>query len=131
MTRLRAALSWAGFLLWAAAVWALSSRSDPQADLHWTWEIPDKVEHGIEYAAGGFLAHAAFSSVAGAAAVARRSPALAALVTCAAWGAVDEIHQGFVPGRTTDPRDLVADVIGVAAGILVHTLWVRSVRRSR
>lgn len=126
MTRLRIALTWGTFLLWAVAVWLVSARSDPRSDFHWTWEIPDKVEHGIEYAVGGFLGHAAFSSLS-----MRASPVLAALVTCAAWGAVDEIHQGFVPGRMTDPWDLVADVIGVAAGVAVHTLWVRSARRSR
>lgn len=108
------AVRWALFLAWAAAVWNLSARSDPKSDLSFPWEIPDKVAHAAEYAVGGFLARAAFASVG-----ARRAWS-AAVVACALWGMVDEIHQGFVPGRATDPFDLVADVTGAALGAAVH-----------
>lgn len=37
------------------------------------------------------------------------------------FGAVDEVHQGFVPGRSRDVLDLLADGVGAAAMLVV--LW--------
>ncbi len=34
-----------------------------------------------------------------------------------AWGLVDELHQAFVPGRSTDALDLLADAIGAAIAV--------------
>jgi VanZ family protein len=34
------------------------------------------------------------------------------------YAVTDEIHQMFVPGRTADAADLVADTIGVALGTM-------------
>ncbi len=40
------------------------------------------------------------------------------------YGAVDELHQSFVPNRVPSVSDLVADAIGVLAGYgVVLTLW--------
>jgi VanZ family protein len=36
----------------------------------------------------------------------------------AAFGAVDEWHQRFIPGRMSDTADLVADIIGAGVGVL-------------
>lgn len=115
--RVRDGVAWGLFAAWAAGVWWLSSRTDPGEDLD--VDVPDKVAHGLEFAVGGFLARRAFSSV-------RASAAAPALLTCAAWGAVDECHQGHVPGRETDPWDLVADVTGAAAGVAVQAAAARS-----
>jgi VanZ family protein len=43
---------------------------------------------------------------------------LAAWIVATAYGASDEVHQYFVPGRHADPADLAADAVGalVAAG---------------
>jgi len=40
-----------------------------------------------------------------------------ALALTALWGWIDELHQFGVPGRSTDPFDLAADVLGAALGI--------------
>lgn len=37
------------------------------------------------------------------------------------YGILDEIHQSFVPGRTSDPMDLVTDVAGLMTGISIGT----------
>lgn len=39
----------------------------------------------------------------------------------------DEIHQSFVPGRDCSTGDLLADIVGLAAGLSVY-LWYRKVR---
>lgn len=113
----RRALAWSAFCAWAAVVWLVSSRSRPGTDLGVDWEVPDKAAHAVEFAVGGYLARAAVATIRGAASA-------PALVACAAWGFVDEVHQGFVPGRETDPWDLAADVAGAAMGVGVHA-WTR------
>jgi VanZ family protein len=51
--------------------------------------------------------------------------ALAALLLSSAYGASDEFHQSFVPGRTADVHDWVADTLGAAASVAVAFLWAR------
>jgi len=96
--------------LWCGAVFTLSSKSDPEEYVGVRVRLPDKVEHGIEYAAGGFLAAGAFG------ALRDRRPLVAAVVFCGLWGASDEWHQSFVPGRDCSAADLAADVVGGTLG---------------
>ena len=42
---------------------------------------------------------------------------LVTLVAIAVFGAADEWHQQFVPNRSADPADWVADVTGAALGM--------------
>jgi VanZ family protein len=37
----------------------------------------------------------------------------------AVWGTVDEVHQTWIPGRSCDAEDAVADTTGAAVGALV------------
>lgn len=46
---------------------------------------------------------------------------LASLTFSSLYGLSDEWHQSFVPGRTMDPLDWLADL----AGILIMLLWMR------
>jgi VanZ family protein len=56
--------------------------------------------------------------------------ALAFMLTFA-WGAIDELHQGFVPGRERSWLDLLADGAGAALVIaLVRAFARRRDRRS-
>jgi VanZ family protein len=79
----------------------------------------DKFEHIGEYSFFGFfLAYAFFKS--------RPMPAfIMMLIICAAFGVSDELHQLFVPGRTCDPFDALADVIGSAVGIWIY-IWLKN-----
>jgi VanZ family protein len=51
------------------------------------------------------------------------------VVAIAAFAAVDEWHQEFVPGRAADPIDWAADVVGAAAGLIVATTTLRTEQR--
>lgn len=42
----------------------------------------------------------------------------ATLLISVGYGAFDELHQYFVPGRAPDPFDILADIIGVGIGLL-------------
>ena len=46
-----------------------------------------------------------------------------ALLAVSAFGASDEWHQSFVPGRWSDVRDWLADSLGAAVGVTLYTGW--------
>jgi VanZ family protein len=45
--------------------------------------------------------------------------ALVTIIICLSYGAIDELHQMFIPGRTADLRDWLADSTGVILGVLI------------
>jgi VanZ family protein len=95
---------------WAGFIFYLSSRSRlPGPDV----DGFDKVEHFGAYAVlGWLLVRAADRSL---------LPLALGLALGVLYGASDEIHQMFVPGRSPDVRDWVADAAGVAAATFVYT----------
>ena len=84
-------------------------------------QVSDKSGHFAAYAG---LATLAVRAVGGGlpCRVAFRVAGLA-LVIAAGHGAFDEIHQSFVPGRSSDVNDWYADVAGAALGIGACWLW--------
>jgi len=104
-------------VLWCAASWTLSSKSDPEDYVGVHLHLNDKVEHLIEYGTGGFLAAGAFGVVR------RMRPWMAGTLFCVLWGVSDEIHQSFVPGRDSSGMDLAADAVGATLGALAST-WL-------
>jgi len=117
---------WWFVVAWAALIFLLSSipgKSMPQ--------IPalnyDKVLHGLVYSVLGGLFFVALR---------RASPAMttARVVAAAAlfafiYGLGDELHQFFVPGRSADGYDVLADGIGglLGASIAAKLPFVGSV----
>lgn len=95
-------------LWWAALIWLFSSL--PAAQLPPLFPHADKLAHGAVYAVlGGLLTLACpVATLAGAARV---------VAIGTAYGVSDEIHQYFVPGRTTEVGDIAADWLGVAGAV--------------
>ena len=58
-----------------------------------------------------------------------RAVAIAVAIS-ALYGVSDEFHQRFVPGRTFDVRDMLADAIGAAVGASGVRAWSIIRRRS-
>lgn len=90
-------------------------------------DVSDKTAHFVGYGVLGALvlratARARWSGV-------TWSTALPAWLLCLAYGASDEIHQWFVPGRTAALDDWIADATGAAAAILVLTIVAAVLRR--
>lgn len=78
-------------------------------------DMSDKTAHFLAYGLLGALvlraiARARFTGVTG-------RTALAAWLVSVVYGASDEFHQWFVPGRTPAADDWVADVVGAAVSI--------------
>jgi VanZ family protein len=55
--------------------------------------------------------------------------AIWALLLTSAYGASDEWHQSFVPGRSSDVADWIADTAGAALGVLLYAGWPAYRRR--
>ncbi|HTV03635.1 MAG TPA: VanZ family protein [Luteitalea sp.] len=121
----RARVAWLPALGWAGIIFLLSS----QPVLPSPPGVNDKLAHAIAY---GILAAACLL---GATAghwrrVAAGTVGLALLIAVV-YGASDEFHQSFVPGRTPDVADLLADTVGAVTALSV--LWLSAIllRRRR
>ena len=112
---------WAPAALWAALIFAASSVSRvPDLPAH----VTDKMAHASVYAV---LAGACLGALAGGRWTGVTMGAAAAAVLMAtAYGVTDELHQRFVPGRTADLLDLLADFTGSmgAAVLALGTSWL-------
>lgn len=51
--------------------------------------------------------------------------AVFALVAVSAFGATDEWHQSFVPGRSSEVADWVADTLGAATAVMLYWGWAQ------
>lgn len=111
--------------LYAAAIYAVSAQSSFAVKLP-RFPHADKAIHATEFAGFGFLAARAVGILT------PGGPGFAAgmaIVAGACYGATDELHQRFVPGRDADPWDLVADVAGSTLGAAAYFAWSLARRR--
>lgn len=105
-------LRWLPATAWAAGIFALSSLPHPPKPPGPTFPMEDKVAHWMLY--GGLTALVAWAL--------RRAHNLSlpktfalAILLASAYGASDEWHQRFVPNRTCEPADWLADTLGASA----------------
>jgi VanZ family protein len=89
--------------------------------------VSDTSGHWLAYAGLGALVTRALAGGFGRPVSARL--AFAAFLVTAGYGATDEFHQGFVPGRFADRGDLYADAGGGAAA--AGALWAWGIIRGR
>ena len=114
-------------LAYAAVIFTLSAQSRPLPFLPDELMLHDKLLHAAEYSVLGALL--VFSlRLAG-----LRPPTafVVAVLLGSLYGATDEIHQSFVPGRDASVLDWVADTLGVALGAAAATAASVALRRAR
>jgi len=85
----------------------------------------DKVAHFLEYAIFAFLTFRSLAHLSGSHRAGK--VALLTLLLLAGFAVVDELLQGFIPGRHPDVRDYAADLAG--AVVIVALLWWSRRRR--
>jgi len=110
-------------VLYAAGIFLFSAMSEPPV---LPGDLSDKFEHGLAYAGLTLLLVRALAGGVWRGVTARvcvRAAAIAAL-----YGATDELHQRFVPGREADVLDLAADALGASAAAALAGGWRRVVR---
>jgi VanZ family protein len=107
------AIAYAVFIFW------LSSQPNPLPRL--SARVWDKLLHLVEYAAFAVVVTWGLSHVGLRLGRAARWAALLGSL----YGLSDEIHQRFVPHRSADPGDWLADTIGAALGALLAWLVLR------
>ena len=113
----RLAWLWGPVLVCMAAIYAVSAL--PTAPL--PPDVSDRSAHLLAYLGLAALATRAAAGGLGAAVTPR--VALVALAIASGYGAVDEWHQSFVPGRVPDVRDWYADTIGAVIGVGLCWAW--------
>jgi len=110
---------WLPPLLWAGVI--LIGTSLPGNSLPQQITLYDKVLHFSIYALLGLLLSRQIGEVTG-----RWRAAALAVVIAVAFGAADEWHQRFIPGRSTELADWRADSIGAVSGALLLALFRRN-----
>jgi VanZ family protein len=116
--RWRIAAAWLPAIAYTLLIWWLSSQA---LNITYIERVPfqDKGVHFLEYGAlGFFLAHAVMVTWADRGLA---SHAVTVLMTVS-LGLLDEVHQGFVPGRSSDVLDLAADAAGALAAVFAYAV---------
>ncbi|MCX5867203.1 MAG: VanZ family protein [Proteobacteria bacterium] len=117
---------WLPVVLYAGLIFYLSSLT-PTQPLPFSFSGSDKVIHFFMYLGFSFLLLRALHPGEW---ISPRNRCLAAFLLAAGYGISDEFHQYFVPGRDCSGFDLLADIAGAAAGILVFERVTRFLRVS-
>lgn len=107
---------WAPPIFWAIVIFLFSSLSvTPATEIYWQDFILKKTAHVIEYGIFAVLLYRALRSEG----VEKMSAGLISILIAVLYGASDEFHQGFTPGREPRVRDVAFDTIGAIAGVYI------------
>ena len=107
------AVLWSLVVIYAAAIFILSSSSSPPTDGDLGLSIPffDKMGHFVIYFIFGYLIYRASDED-------RKGPYFAYSVG-AIYAFSDEMHQYFVPNRSADPFDFIVDALAIFLAIWI------------
>jgi len=102
--------------LWGGFLFLVTSWPNPPAVAAGGFPL-DKLTHFLLYGVEAFLLHRAIEWKGRPGFTWSRVLAIAGTMTL--WGALDEAHQNWIPGRRTDSADLAADIAGGTVGALL------------
>jgi len=108
-------LYWVPVIVYAALIFVVSAQPHPERLFpSFLEQLGDKFLHVVEYGVLAVLCYRAFRH----AWYGRGAPTalVLAIVVATVYGISDEVHQAFVPSRTTDPWDVIADLAGACLG---------------
>jgi len=114
---------WGPVVAYMALIFAISAQPQPPLPS----QLSDKQGHSIGYMG---LAVTVSRALAGGLTAGTQLPiAAAAWALTSAYGATDEWHQSFVPGRSADVHDWYADATGALLG--AGACWAWGIIRAR
>jgi VanZ family protein len=111
-------------LLWASVIYYLSSQ--PGIDVPALFPGQDKLFHLMAFGLLGFLAMGVVKPVKKGFKIWQ---ALLVIALVSLYGLLDETHQYFVPGRSAEVYDVIADVAGGLLGALTMYFLARVLSR--
>ena len=112
---------WAPFLLWASVIFLFSTMpTTSTSEVHWEDFIIKKSAHMIEYGVFAMLLYRALKEFG----YPKTRLFITVLLVAVAYGASDELHQSFTPGREPRLRDVVIDTIGATFSLWIITRWL-------
>ncbi len=117
----RTVSAWGPVILYMAAIFVVSGQQHVSLGGRLTFSDSDKLLHACAYFGLALVAYRAAAMVP---LTLRLDPAVVGMIISALYGVTDEFHQHFVPGRSTDVFDLLAD----AAGALIAMLTIKLIR---
>ncbi|MCB9667021.1 MAG: VanZ family protein [Myxococcales bacterium] len=118
-------IPWMAVVGYLILIWLVSQGPPPQA-IAWDYMPNDKVLHATEYMVLGLLlGWAGINTWPGRS---RCWQLGAAFVIGLLAAASDELHQYFVPERTSDIKDWMADGLGLVVGLALAELLSRGAR---
>ena len=107
---------WLPPVVWATVIFLFSSLTvTPSTEIYWQDFIVKKTAHVVEY---GIFAALLYRALRGHG-VEKLDAVLLAILIAVIYGATDEFHQSFTPGREPRVRDVVFDTIGAVAGVFI------------
>jgi len=121
-------LAWLPVFAWAALIFAFSAQSDLRfVDDKSLDFVVRKVGHASVFGILALLSWRALGMT-----TAWRQPRswVVALGLTAAYAITDELHQGFVAGRTPSPVDVGIDTLGALVAVAIVLVIVRRRRRA-
>ena len=109
---------WGPVVVWAGIIFLFSARPVvPASQIFWKDFIIKKTAHVIEYGILASLLYRALKE----SGVGKYNAGLIAILIALIYGATDELHQSFTPGREPRVRDVFFDTIG--AILSVYSIW--------
>ena len=112
---------WLPPVLWALVIFSFSSMQVAgTSDVYWKDFIVKKTAHLVEY---GILACLLYRAMINSN-ISRQKAFVLSILIAGIYGASDEYHQSFTPGREPRTRDVVIDTVGAIIGSSVGKRFI-------
>ena len=93
-------------------------------------KLSDKIEHFLAFGGLGFLLNLSLR-IQNKFTLVKKYPAWSIILIVSAYAALDEIHQIWIPDRTCDIKDWMADTVGVTIGVIIMTILIMVVEKKQ
>lgn len=109
---------WFPVVSWAFVIFIFSAMpASPVSEIHWQDFIFKKSAHVVEYAIFTIFLYRALH----AGGISKKEAGIYSIILAVIYGASDEFHQSFTPGREPKVRDVFFDTTG--AFLAIYCIW--------